>query len=147
VHDQPPPAVPPLSPTITLLVVARQVEAALEAALEALGLTRRQLGVLGHLARAPGISFTELAGRASVTVQSMHVIVRALERDGLLVAGAGQRGRPATITLTAEGRQRLATGLAAVAAIDRTQFDERDPQRRRLADALRAIAREEGPGA
>lgn len=144
-QDQPSPAVPPLSPTITLLVVARQVEAALEAALETHGLTRRKLGILGHLARAPGVSFTELAGRAAVTVQSMHVIVRTLESDGLLVSGATQRGRPATITLTPEGRQRLASGLAAVAAVDRAEFDERDPAHRRLADALRAIAREERP--
>lgn len=144
VPDERTPGPPPPSPTIALLVIAGQVERALEAALQHLGLNRRKLGVLGHLARSPGISFTELAQRASVTVQSMHVIVRGLESDGLVVSGAGQRGRPATITLTDAGRARLAAGMAAIAETDRAQFDDRQPVRRALADAALAVARQEG---
>lgn len=143
VPDERSPAPPVASPTVTLLVVAAQIERALEQALEPLGLTRRKLGILGHLARSPGVSFTELAHRANVTVQSMHVTVRTLERAGLARAGAGQRGRPATITLTPEGRERLAVGMRAIGEVDRVEFDERDPARQHLAEALRAIARDE----
>ncbi|MGL5851565.1 MAG: hypothetical protein ACRCZD_12355, partial [Phycicoccus sp.] len=71
-QNTPTPPTEPPSPSIALLTMGRLVERRVAAALDELGLTVRGFGALGHLAGDPGISFTELARRAGVTVQSMH---------------------------------------------------------------------------
>src|SRR5687768_8818410 len=77
---------PPMepSPAMLLIVAARRIEQMVEHAVAPLGLNLRKLGVLGHLRRDPGLSFSELARRSSITVQSMHVVVQSLLHDGLV---------------------------------------------------------------
>jgi DNA-binding MarR family transcriptional regulator len=82
------------------------------------GLSLRLLGALGHLNRDPQISYTELAGRARVTVQSMHKTVAALVELGAVRRPPGGRGRTAALEVTERGHELLAAGTAVVAGLD-----------------------------
>jgi DNA-binding MarR family transcriptional regulator len=46
--------------------------------------TLRHLGALGHLARDPALSYSDLARRVAVTVQSMRSTIATLVDPGLL---------------------------------------------------------------
>ncbi|MGL5850830.1 MAG: MarR family winged helix-turn-helix transcriptional regulator, partial [Phycicoccus sp.] len=93
------------------------------AALDELGLTVRGFGALGHLAGDPGISFTELARRAGVTVQSMHATVAQLVEAGAVCsATGGGRGRSAVLEVTSAGRELLAHARAVAERVDEELF-------------------------
>ncbi|MBZ4318627.1 MarR family winged helix-turn-helix transcriptional regulator [Streptomyces huiliensis] len=72
------------------------------------GYSLRMMGALGHLAREPGLSYSELARRAGVTAQSMQATVGRLEQAGAVArtTPAG-RGRKAVLQVTEEGRRML----------------------------------------
>lgn len=125
---------PPFSPTIMLLTVSRVWEAALADALKPLGLTTRQYGLLGHVRAMPGISFSELARRSRITVQSAHTAVARLVAAGLVDDGTAHAGAASTLGVTAEGVSVLDRAADAVACLD-AEFVARSPG---LADALRA---------
>lgn len=130
---------PQSSPAMLLALHGRAVTDALEAALREEGLTLRQLGILGHLQRDPGLSFTDLAGRARITVQSVHTIVQHLIEAGLVSATDRVRGRAALLELSPAGRDRLADAEQAVRAVDQAWFGpDADPAWQALGDALRA---------
>jgi DNA-binding MarR family transcriptional regulator len=124
---QPPPGVAP-SAAFLLSGLGRLVREAVEAELRAAGLSLRHLSALGHLAREPGLSYSELARRAGVTAQSMQATLRALEEAGAVerVTPAG-RGRTAELRLTGHGRALLATGRARVDAVDDRLLGDLDP--------------------
>ncbi|MCZ2827631.1 MarR family winged helix-turn-helix transcriptional regulator [Modestobacter sp. VKM Ac-2986] len=113
-----PPAPPSDSPVMLTILAGRAWEARLNTALRAHGLTLRHLGALGHLAGTPGLSYTDLARRARVTVQSMHATVAALTALGAVAEPGGGRGRAALLEVTDRGRQLLSTGRDVVAALD-----------------------------
>ncbi|WP_139253068.1 MarR family winged helix-turn-helix transcriptional regulator [Geodermatophilus nigrescens] len=109
---------PPDSAAMALVVAGRAVEDLLGSRLAPLGLSLRLFGVLGHLARDEGLSYTDLARRARVTPQSVHATVgRLVELGAVEPAGPG-RGRRAGLRVTGEGRRLLAAGHDAVAALD-----------------------------
>lgn len=124
---------PPFSPVIALLTLARTADADLGARLRPLGLSVRTLGLLGHIARQPGVSFSELARRSRITVQSAHAAVQRLVADGLVTDSTANAGQSSTLELTAGGRASLAAAMDAVRATDAQHFGER-PE---LAEALR----------
>jgi hypothetical protein len=66
-------------------------EAQLAAILKDLGITTRKFGLLGHIYAEPGISFSELARRSHITVQSAHTAVRTLVDDGLVGCHVARR--------------------------------------------------------
>lgn len=110
---------PPVSAAFLLMAVGRRVRDRIEHALSSEGIALRHVSALGHLSRTPGLSYSELARRASVTPQSMQATLRTLEDRGAIErAGAGGRGRTATLTITAEGRRLLDVGTAAITAAD-----------------------------
>jgi DNA-binding MarR family transcriptional regulator len=82
------------------------------------GLSLRHLGALGHLDRDPQISYTELARRARVTVQSMHKTVAALVELDAVRRPPGGRGRTAALEVTARGHELLALGTGVIAGLD-----------------------------
>ena len=125
---------PPFSPTIVLLTVARVWDAAYADALKPLGLTTRKYGLLGHVRRTPGISFSELARRSRITVQSAHTAVAALVAAGWVDDGTAHAGSASTLRVTAEGEALLARAAAVVADLD-AEFAAQHPE---LTDALRA---------
>lgn len=125
---------PPFSPTIALLTVGRVWEAAYAQALKPIGLTTRKYGLLGHIRGTPGISFSELARRSRITVQSAHAAVGAFVEAGLVDDETAHAGTASTLRMTAEGEALLARAAEVVALLD-AEFSAADPE---LTEALRA---------
>lgn len=123
-----------------MVVLARIVGRAVDDALASAGTSVREVGVLGHLKAAPGLSITDLARRSGVTVQSMHTLVAALVERGLVDRGAAAgRGRTAHLSVTPKGQALLRTARAALAAVDERLFA--DP----LLDVPTALGLKLGP--
>lgn len=99
--------------------LGRIVREEIEDELRGVDMSLRHLSALGHLSRAPGMSYSELGRRAGVTAQSMQATLRQLEALGAVerVTLAG-RGRTAELHLTAVGRDLLARGRDAVRRVD-----------------------------
>lgn len=127
------PETPPFSPTIALLAMARSRETALAESLRPLGLTTRKYGLLGHIGRAPDISFSELARRSRITVQSTHVAIASFAAAGLVEDATAQAGVASRLRITATGRSLLEDAAERVAALD-AEFTATDPD---LTEALR----------
>ncbi len=109
---------PPFSPSVTLLTLARVWEAALTEALRPLGLTTRRYGLLGHVRGTPDISFSELARRSRITVQSAHAAVAGFSADGLVEVVTAQVGTASRLRVTDAGERLLAEAGRAVARLD-----------------------------
>lgn len=122
----------PFSPTITLLTLGRVWESALSDALKPLGLTTRKYGLLGHIRRMPDISFSELARRSRITVQSAHSAVASFVSAGLVDDGTAQAGAASTLRVTPAGENLLTKVASIVDALDR-DFADRHPE---LTEAL-----------
>ena len=107
-----------------MIVQARRLERQLEESLAELGLSLRTFGVLGHLRRAPGLSFSEVARRAGITAQSVQVTMKILEASGFIVVDGAGRGRRAVVSLTDLGRERMAAAFAAIGELDAEVFGQ-----------------------
>jgi DNA-binding MarR family transcriptional regulator len=116
------PGPPNPSTSVLLLALARRVETELTAELAPLGLTVARLGLLGHVSAAPGASFSELARRSGISVQSVHAAVKALVAGGLVRDGTGRAGAASRIEVTEEGTRLLRSAKAAVALVDDRLF-------------------------
>ena len=103
-----------------LMAAGRRIRERVEDELRADGVTMRHVSALGHLRRQPGLSYSELARRAGITVQSMQATLTSLEDAGAVERHGGGRGRAVTLTITARGEQLLA---AATDAFDRADRD------------------------
>jgi DNA-binding MarR family transcriptional regulator len=123
---------PPFSPVIALLTFSRVWEAQLADALKPLGLTTRKYGLLGHIKSSPGISFSELARRSRITVQSAHAAVAGFSADGLVADATAHAGASSSLRVTPHGEQLLDRAAEIVAGLD-AAFSERMPQ---LSEAL-----------
>ncbi|TDD06617.1 MarR family transcriptional regulator [Nonomuraea deserti] len=133
------PAPPVTSTSIVLLTLARRIESELGAALAPLELTVGRLGLLGHIARMPGVSFSELARMSGTTVQSVHTAVKALAAAGLVRDRTARAGSASTIEVTAEGARLLDAAREVVARVDDLLFGPAaDPIQRQVGDAVRA---------
>jgi DNA-binding MarR family transcriptional regulator len=95
------------------------LRAAMDQALREHGMTVPQYACLEVLAARPGLSNAELARATFVTRQSMNVVLRGLQDEGLLTRPSTvDHGRARPATLTDEGRHRLYAAQAAVYAIE-----------------------------
>lgn len=112
------PETPPFSPTLALLTLARVWESALVEALRPLGLTTRRYGLLGHVRATPGISFSELARRSRITVQSVHTAVAALAAEGLVEVVTEQVGSASRLRVTGAGERLLAAAAQELTRLD-----------------------------
>jgi DNA-binding MarR family transcriptional regulator len=104
---------------ISLLTVASVWDGRLNAALKALGLTTRKYGLLAHVQGTPGISFSELARRSQITVQTAHTAVKALAAEGFVEDGMAHAGSASDLRVTPKGSQALADADARLAELDR----------------------------
>ncbi|WP_375383711.1 MarR family winged helix-turn-helix transcriptional regulator [uncultured Microbacterium sp.] len=109
---------PPFSPVIALLTVSAVWDAQLNAALRDLGLTTRKYGLLAHVQARPGISFSELARRSQITVQTAHTAVRSLADDGLVADAMALAGAASDLRVTEKGAAALAEADARLAGLD-----------------------------
>lgn len=114
---------PRFSPVIALLAVSAMWEGQLAAALKDLGISTRKFGLLGHIAAEPGISFSELARRSHITVQSAHSAVRTLVDDGLVADATAHAGAASDLRVTAKGDGVLAQAQQRLAELDRALSD------------------------
>lgn len=112
------PSSPSFSPTIMLLTLSRTWDAAYAEALKPFGLTTRKYGLLGHIRAMPNISFSELARRSRITVQSAHSAVAGFVDAGLVGDGTAQAGARSTLRVTAAGEELLARVALEVARLD-----------------------------
>ena len=131
------------STTMLLIAAGRAAQRRLEAALREHGLTLRHLGALGHLARNPELSYSDLARRVAVTVQSMHSTIATLVDLGAIAVTTAERGRPAQLRLTERGHELLRTAGALAHDLDTTlPLGDLDP--RELRAALLEMAQPRG---
>lgn len=118
-----PPPTGPGSVAVLLAMLGRRVREEIDAALEPLDLSMRHLSALGHLARRPGVSYSELARRAGITVQSLQATLRRLEELGAVERrGEPGRGRVAELHVTPAGRRLLGTAEKAVAGVEQVML-------------------------
>ncbi|WP_327580506.1 MarR family transcriptional regulator [Nonomuraea sp. NBC_00507] len=133
------PAPPVTSPSIILLTLARRIETELNAALSPLELTVSRLGLLGHIAVVPGVSFSDLARMSGTTVQSVHTAVKALVGAGLVHDHTARAGSASAIEVTPEGARLLEAAKEAVAEVDERMFGpDADPVQRQIGQAVLA---------
>ncbi|MGA4995200.1 MarR family winged helix-turn-helix transcriptional regulator [Nonomuraea bangladeshensis] len=133
------PDAPVTSPSIILLTLARRIETELNAALSPLDLTVSRLGLLGHIAGVPGVSFSDLARMSGTTVQSVHAAVKTLAGAGLVRDNTARAGSASAIEVTPEGARLLNAAKEAVSGVDERLFGpDADPVQRQIADAARA---------
>jgi DNA-binding MarR family transcriptional regulator len=111
-------AEPPFSPVIALLTLSRVWDAELTAALQELGLTTRSYGLLGHIRSSPGISFSELARRSRITVQTAHTAAGRLLEDGLVQDATAHAGARSTLQVTERGAALLAAAAERLGGLD-----------------------------
>ncbi|MER6942932.1 MarR family winged helix-turn-helix transcriptional regulator [Nonomuraea sp. NPDC000554] len=130
---------PPTSVSIVLLTLARRIESELNAALASLDLTVSRLGLLGHIAGVPGVSFSDLARMSGTTVQSVHAAVKVLAGAGLVRDNTARAGAASTIEITPDGARLLQAAQEAASEVDDRLFGpDADPIQRQVADAVRA---------
>jgi DNA-binding MarR family transcriptional regulator len=90
----------------------------LDAELESTGLTTPQYVVLAALQRGGELSASDLAREVGMTAQTVNVLVKGLEEDGLLRRTRHPgHGRILLASLTQSGRRALKQGLALALAI------------------------------
>lgn len=107
-----------VSPVVTLLALAAEWESRLDRELRELGLTTRKYGLLAHIDVTPGISFSELARRSRITVQSAHAAVHALVDAGLVADAKAHAGAASVLEVTQAGARVLATAQAVLDRLD-----------------------------
>ncbi|WP_404442782.1 MarR family transcriptional regulator [Microbacterium marinum] len=116
--DTPSGDAPRFSPVIALLAVSASWEVQLAAELRTLGISTRKFALLGHIGAEPGISFSELARRSHITVQSAHAAVHALVDDGLVADATAQAGAASDLSVTPKGDQVLHDAQDRLAQLD-----------------------------
>ncbi len=109
---------PPFSPVIALLTVSAVWDGRLNAALKDLGLSTRKYGLLAHVQGMPGISFSELARRSQITVQTAHTAVKTLAAEGLVEDATAHAGSASDLRVTTKGATTLAEADARLAELD-----------------------------
>lgn len=93
---------------------------AMDSALRALDLTSAQYGALTALEDMPGVSSAALARACFVTAQTMNEIVQGLIASGLVTRQAHpEHGRIVQLSLTDEGRSRLAQAHQAIEVVEK----------------------------
>ncbi|ATD67934.1 MULTISPECIES: MarR family transcriptional regulator [Luteimonas] len=91
-------------------------------------LTRPQALTLMLLAERPGASNAELARLAGVSPQTMHQILRRLDRDALVTrAPHPTRARSLSLQITAEGLARVTRGAALAQTVIESALDRLQP--------------------
>jgi len=122
-----------VSPAVLIMALGRTVRDRTDKQLHERGLSLRHLSALGHLSSSPGMSYSELARRAGVAVQSMQATLAQLEKAGFVErrTKAG-RGRAAELHVTAAGLEILDNGQCVLDTAD-------DGLLRGISDAEKAL--------
>lgn len=112
---------PPLG--FLLVRIAEAVDRLFLAALADLGLKPRHLRLLVLVDRTPGLSQRELARQLGVDAGNLIALLDALEGEGLLRRARDDADRrQRRVTLTDEGRERLAAAIRATERVEARVF-------------------------
>jgi DNA-binding MarR family transcriptional regulator len=124
------------------------VRTQLDTALGATGLTLPQYAVLETLRREGKFSASDLAREFGMTAQTLNVLVKALEANGLLRRSRHPtHGRILLASLTAAGRRALERGRALGLGVeDRVLADVTASDRQKLRHLLQAIEQRSAQG-
>jgi DNA-binding MarR family transcriptional regulator len=134
------------STSFLLIAAGRTAQRRLDGALGERGLALRHVGALGHLARQPELSYSDLARRAGITPQSMRATVRQLEQLGAVRRTLPGHGHAARLEVTSHGHDLLVwAGEQARGLDDELLADVAPDQRDALRRALAAVAMPDGP--
>jgi DNA-binding MarR family transcriptional regulator len=139
---------PPVVTSMSFLLIAagRTAQRRLDEALGQRDVTLRHVGALGHLARQPDLSYSDLARRAGITPQSMRATVRHLERLGAVRRTLPGHGHAARLEVTPRGHDLLSWAGEQAHAVDAEVLAAVEPDRREsLRQPLVAIAMPDGP--
>lgn len=134
----------PAAPRLSYLVfrLERRIRARLDEALARHGVTTTEYMALSELRLRDGPSSAQLARIAFVTPQAMNLVIRDLERRGLVLRRPDPRGgRVLRVGLTRAGSaalRRCDRALDGIESVMLAEFDEED--RKTLADHLIACA-------
>ena len=128
---------PRFSPVIALLAVSAMWEGQLSSILRDIGITTRKFGLLGHIYAETGISFSELARRSHITVQSAHTAVRTLVDDGLVEDATAHAGAASDLHVTPKGAKILRDARSRLFELDEV-LAERLPGVAASLDGIRA---------
>lgn len=119
---------------LTLYLVKRLelvIRALLDDALRPLGLTTLQYTALTVLRAQGELSSAQLARRSFLRPQTMHEMVLALEKRGLITRGPDERNRRVLLArLTDEGRALLERAAPAVHELEEALLDGLSPGQR-----------------
>jgi DNA-binding MarR family transcriptional regulator len=121
---------------------ASALRAAMDAALRPLDLTVSQYACLEVLRQQPGLSGSELARAVFVTRQSMNLVLKGLERRGLLTRPAVPgHGKALPTELTPDGRAQLDAANRAVIVVEQRMLAALTPdaERRLCADLTACV--------
>ncbi|UIJ60890.1 MarR family winged helix-turn-helix transcriptional regulator [Amycolatopsis acidiphila] len=140
---------PATSPAMLLVLLGRRLRERMDAELREQGLSLRHMSALGHLAGGPGLSYSELARRARITVQSMQSTLAQLEAMGAIERRTEPgRGRTAELHVTGTGAALLAKGREIVRATDEQLVSALGEDEHALTTMLlRALSASAGPAA
>ena len=121
---------------------ASALRGAMDAALRPVDLTVPQYACLEVLGQRPGLTGSELARAVFVTRQSMNLVLKGLERRGLLTRPAvPDHGKALPTELTPAGREQLRAASQAVRAVEKRMLAGLTPSaERRLRADLSACA-------
>lgn len=129
---------------------ATVLRGAMDNALRPLGLTVPQYACLTLLQQKPGLSGSELARAMFVSRQSMNLVVKGLERRGLLTRStAPGHGKALPTELSQAGLDKLAAANTATSAVEKKMLTALTPsgERRLLADLTTCVAALSDPAA
>jgi DNA-binding MarR family transcriptional regulator len=135
----------PIPPQPEFLIQLRRTQHAVRTRVDAdlapTGLTTPQYTVLAALERETGLSASDLARELGMTAQTVNVLVKGLERSGLIRRSSHPtHGRILLTGLTAAGRRALKRGRAlALGVQERVLADLSDSERATLMRHLKAI--------
>jgi DNA-binding MarR family transcriptional regulator len=136
---------PPSLPRISYLVfrLERHIRARLDEALLRYAVTTTEYMALSELRLRDGLSSAQLARIAFVTPQAMNLVVRDMERRGLIRRTPDlARGRMLRASLTRKGLSTLARCDRALDAIEEQMLADTDDRARRvLAESLTGCTR------
>jgi DNA-binding MarR family transcriptional regulator len=121
---------------------ASALRSAMDNALRPLDLTVPQYACLELLRQRPGLSGSELARAMFVSRQSMNLVLKGLERRGLLTRSPVPRhGKALPTELSPAGLEQLAAAGEAVSVVERRMLSVLTPSaERRLCGDLTACA-------
>ncbi|WZH37392.1 MAG: MarR family transcriptional regulator [Microbacterium enclense] len=121
---------------------ASALRTAMEEVLRPLGMTITHYSCLELLSQRPGLSNSDLARGAFVTRQSMNVLLRTLERDGVVTRpDEAPVGKALPTRLTPKGRRSLEVASAAVRSVERRMLSGMtDAEQAAALRALRSMA-------